>query len=71
MATAIDPDARANDGSGGDAVAADGGAADGAAAAGAADGEDGRPGAGGGFVGGTPTSTPLHLPTSQAGGVLA
>jgi hypothetical protein len=61
VATAIDPDARANDGTG----CAD---VDGAAAAGASVGEDGTPGAGGGwFIGSTPTSTPLRLPIAEGG----
>ncbi|HZE01257.1 MAG TPA: hypothetical protein VE155_05780 [Pseudonocardiaceae bacterium] len=52
MATAIDPDARANDGPG-----------DVGAAAGATEGTGGTPGAGGGwFIGGTPTSTPPPRP---------
>ncbi|MGA9310231.1 MAG: hypothetical protein WBV74_07650 [Pseudonocardiaceae bacterium] len=64
MATAIDPDALANDGPG--SAGAD------AAGAGATEDTGGRPGAGGsGFIGGTPTSTPLQLPIAQGGAATA
>ena len=64
VATAIDPDALANDGPG--SAGAD------AAGAGATEDTGGRPGAGGsGFIGGTPTSTPLQLPIAQGGAATA
>jgi hypothetical protein len=64
VATAIDPDARANDGSG--SAGADG------AADGTTEDTGGNPGAGGGwFIGGTPTSTPPQLPLTQGGAATA